>query len=426
MPPLITREEAVRLGELEDHAEIEALVERAWAARVERFEDSTDMCSLVNAKSGGCAEDCGFCAQSRFAEAETPMHAMMSPEQILEHALAAEAAGAHRFCMVTQGQGLSKRDFETILQGARMVAEQTNLKRCASIGHMSPARAAALKEAGIQRVHHNVETAESYYDEVSSTVRYEGRVRTIQAVREAGLETCVGGILNLGESRSQRVEMAFELAALDPTSVPINLLNPRPGTKFGDREPIDPWEAVKWIAIFRLILPEALFRLCGGRVENLGELQPLAVRAGLNGVMMGNFLTTLGSEPEQDRAMFEELGLNVARQPDNGANPRPDNRSGWLDGETPDVVDELLAVAGADAGAGENGASGDDGYGGEVEDETQSLNVRLWDPSTQLRFKAKRSIPPRPDGAPNRAPAHATSPGGAAQDPVPAAAGWGD
>jgi biotin synthase len=424
MPPLITREEAVRLGELEDHAEIEALVERAWAARVERFEDSTDMCSLVNAKSGGCAEDCGFCAQSRFAEAETPMHAMMSPEQILEHALAAEAAGAHRFCMVTQGQGLSKRDFETILQGARMVAEQTNLKRCASIGHMSPARAAALKEAGIQRVHHNVETAESYYDEVSSTVRYEGRVRTIQAVREAGLETCVGGILNLGESRSQRVEMAFELAAIDPTSVPINLLNPRPGTKFGDREPIDPWEAVKWIAIFRLILPEALFRLCGGRVENLGELQPLAVRAGLNGVMMGNFLTTLGSEPEQDRAMFEELGLNVARQPDNGSNPRPDNRSGWLDGETPDVVDELLAGAGASVGAGENRASDDDGDSGEGE--TQGLNVRLWDPSTQLRFKAKRSIPPRPDGAPNRAPAHAASPGGAAQDPVPAAAGWGD
>ena len=400
MPPLITREEAGSLGEIEDHAEIEALVQRAWEARVERFEDSTDMCSLVNAKSGGCAEDCGFCAQSRFAEAETPMHAMMSPEQILEHAKAAEAAGAHRFCMVTQGQGLSKRDFEKIVEGAKMVAEQTNLKRCASIGHMSPARARALKEAGIQRVHHNVETAESYYDEVSTTVRYEGRIRTIQAVREAGLETCVGGILNLGESRSQRVEMAFELAALNPTSVPINLLNPRPGTKFGDREPIDPWEAVKWIAIFRLILPEALFRLCGGRVENLGELQPLAVKAGLNGVMMGNFLTTLGSEPEEDRAMFEELGLNVARQPDNGANPRPDNRAGWLDGETPDVVDQLL---------GENGSVGTDenGTNGELHGEdggSLGLTVRLWDPSSQLRFRAKRTVPPRPDGASNRVP----------------------
>ncbi|MDX6648849.1 MAG: biotin synthase, partial [Solirubrobacteraceae bacterium] len=147
MPPLISREEALELGALREPREIEALVERAWNARVERFGDSTDMCSLVNAKSGGCAEDCGFCAQSRFAEAETPLHAMMEPEQILEHARAAEAAGAHRFCMVTQGQGLSKRDFEKILAGARLVAEQTNLKRCASVGHMSVARAKALREA---------------------------------------------------------------------------------------------------------------------------------------------------------------------------------------------------------------------------------------------------------------------------------------
>src|SRR5918997_1251715 len=320
MPPLISREEARRLGEIEDHSEIEALVERAWRARQEHFGDSTDLCSLVNAKSGGCAEDCGFCAQSRFAEAETPLHAMMEPDQILEHARAAEAAGAHRFCMVTQGQGLSRRDFEKVLEGARLVAEHTNLKRCASIGHMSTERA--------------------------------------KNVREAGLETCVGGILNLGETEEQRVEMAFELAAIDPTSVPINLLNPRPGTKFGDREYMDPWEAVKWIAIFRLILPDALFRLCGGRVENIGELQQLAVRAGINGVMMGNFLTTLGNTPAEDRAMFANLGLSVARQPDNASNPRPDNRSGWLAGETPDVVAEHVAAAAA-----------------------PSLNVTLWDTS---------------------------------------------
>src|SRR5258705_8574299 len=342
MPPLVSCEEALALGELSDHEEIGELVERAWAVRKENFGNSTDMCSLVNAKSGGCAEDCGFCAQSRYAEADTPMHAMMEPEQILEHARAAEAAGAHRFCMVTQGQGLSKRDFEKVVEGARLVAEHTNLKRCASIGHMSVERALRLKDAGIQRVHHNVETAESYYPEVSSTVRYEGRLRTIEAVEEAGLETCVGGILNLGETEEQRVEMAFELASINPTSVPINLLNPRPGTKFGDRDYLDPWEAVKWGAIFRLILPDALFRLCGGRVENIGELQQLAVKAGINGVMMGNFLTTLGNTPEQDRAMFSDLGLNIARQPDNGSNPRPDNRDGWLDGETPDLVAEFL------------------------------------------------------------------------------------
>ncbi len=387
MTPLITPEDALRLGNLEDHAEIEALVERAWHARVERFADSTDLCSLVSAKSGGCAEDCGFCAQSKYAEADTPMHAMMEPEQMLEHARAAQAAGAHRFCTVTQGQGLSGRDFEKVLEGVRLVAEHTNLKRCVSIGHLTPERARALKDAGVQRVHHNIETAESYYPEVSTTVRYEGRLRTIDAVRDAGLETCVGGILNLGETPEQRVEMAFQLASINPVSVPLNILNPRPGTKFGDRELMDPWEVVKWVAIFRLVLPDAVFRMCGGRVENLRELQPLAVKAGLNGVMMGNFLTTLGSTPEHDLAMFEELGLNVARQPDNGSNPRPDNRSGWLAGETPDL-------AGPQAGETERGVE---------------LEVGLWDPSTQLRFAAKRSVPPRPDGAPNRGTGRPTS-----------------
>jgi biotin synthase len=384
MPPLITFEEAMELSVISTHEEITELVERAWEVRTERFGDSTDMCSLVNAKSGGCAEDCGFCAQSRYAEADTPMHAMMEPDQILEHAKAAEAAGAHRFCMVTQGQGLSRRDFEKIIEGARLVSQNTNLKRCVSIGHMSPERAKKLKDAGVQRVHHNVETSSSYYPEVSTTVRYEGRIRTIDAVKEAGLESCVGGILNLGETPRQRVEMAFELAEIDPTSVPINLLNPRTGTKFGDRPLMDPWEVVKWVAIFRLILPDALFRLCGGRVENLDELQPLAVKAGLNGVMMGNFLTTLGAEPADDRAMFEDLGLNVARQADNGANPRPDNRSGHLDGETPRTPMQELVDSQAEA--------------------------PFWDPSTQLRvIKKTQKPPPYPE-----------------PDPAKQPAGWGD
>ena len=369
MPSLITHAEALELGALTEPAEIEALVERAWEVRQENFGDSTDMCSLVNAKSGGCAEDCGFCAQSRYADADTVMHAMMEPEQILEHAKAAEAAGAHRFCMVTQGQGLSKRDFQKILEGAELVAEKTNLKRCASIGHMSAERAKSLKDAGIQRVHHNVESAKSYYPEVSTTVRYEGRLRTIQAVKEAGLETCVGGILNLGETEEQRVEMAFELTEINPTSVPINLLIPKAGTKFGEREVMEPMEVVKWIAIFRLIIPGALFRLCGGRVENLGKLHGLAVKAGLNGVMMGNFLTTLGAEPAEDRAMFEELGLNVARQPDNGSNPRPDNRSGWLEGTSPETpMEELI---------------------------DRQEEAPMWDPSTQLRVVKKGERTPK-------------------------------
>jgi biotin synthase len=230
---------------------------------------------------------------------------------------------------------------------------------------------------------------------VSTTVSYEGRLRTIRAISDAGLETCVGGILNLGESREQRVEMAFELAALDPVSVPINILNPRPGTKFGDRELMDPWEVVKWLAIFRLILPDALLRVCGGRSENLRELQGLAVKAGLNGVMMGNFLTTLGSTPQDDRRMFTELGLNIARQADNAANPRPDNRSGWLEGETPDLVDDYLDTI--------------------EQAEQAGLEVRLWDPAQSIRYAKKTHVPQRPDGTAN------TWPEGAAGQPLQAA-----
>ena len=203
--------------------------------------------------------------------------------------------------MVTQGQGLSKRDFAEDPRGrpAGRRAHQPEALRL-DRPHVAPSAPGSCKEAGIQRVHHNVETARSYYPEVSTTVRYEGRMRTIDAVKEAGLETCVGGILNLGESPAPAGRDGLRARRDRPRPrVPINLLNPRAGTKFGDRELMDPWEVVKWVAIFRLILPDALFRLCGGRVENLGELQPLAVKAGLNGVMMGNFLTTLGVEPER-------------------------------------------------------------------------------------------------------------------------------
>ena len=260
------------------------------------------MCSLVNAKSGGCAEDCGFCAQSRYAEADTPMHAMMEPDQILEHAKAAEAAGAHRFCMVTQGQGLSKRDFEKIVEGARLVAEHTNLKRCVSIGHISAERAKRLADAGVQRVHHNVETARSYYPEVSTTVRYEGRIAHDRRGQGGGARDAASA----GSSTSaRRPASAWRWPSSWPRSIPPRCRSTcstrGTGTKFGDRPLMDPWEVVKWVAIFRLILPDALFRLCGGRVENLDELQPLAVKAGLNGVMMGNFLTTLGAEPADDR-----------------------------------------------------------------------------------------------------------------------------
>ena len=230
-------------------------------------------------------------------------------------------------------------------------------------------------------MHHNVETAESYYPEVSTTVRYEGRLRTIDAVREAGLETCVGGILNLGETREQRVEMAFELAAIDPTSVPINLLNPRPGTKFGDREYMDPWEAVKWIAIFRLILPDALFRLCGGRVENIGELQQLAVKA--------------GHQRRDDGQLPHDARQHARRGPRDVRGPRPERRAPARQRRQPAARQPQRLARGRDARR----------RRATPPPRSTGLEMRLWDPSTQLRFARKRHVPQRPDGAPNTTPA---------------------
>ena len=383
MEPLITPAEARELGALEDHAAIEELIERAWKARTDQFGDSTDMCSLVNAKSGGCAEDCGFCAQSRFAEAETPLHAMMEPDQILEHAKAAEAAGAHRFCMVTQGQGLSKRDFAKVLEGAKLVSEQTNLKRCASVGHMSVDRAKQLKEAGIQRIHHNVETAESYYPEVSSTVRYAGRLRTIDAVKEAGLETRRRDPQPRRDPRPacrdgfRAVEDQPDLGADQPAQpapghqVRRSRLHGSVGGDQVDRNlPLDPpGRAVPPLRRPRREHRRASGPRCEGRSQRRDDGQ-LPDDARLN---------ARGRSRDVRRPRSEHQAPSRQRR-----QPAPDNRSGYLDGETPDVVEEFIdnAAQASDAG----------------------IKIELWDPATQLRYAAKKQVPERPDGAENRWP----------------------
>ena len=262
------------------------------------------------------------------------MHAMMEPEQILEHARAAEAAGAHRFCMVTQGQGLSKRDFEKVLEGARLVAEHTNLKRCASIGHMS-----ADARPGAQGGRHPARPPQRR-DRASPTTTRSPR-RSATRAASARSRRSGGGARDLRRRDPQPRRDAASSASRWPSSWPRST---RPACRStcstrgrarssATASYMDPWEAVKWVAIFRLDPPRrALPALRRARREPRPSCSRSRSRPGVNGVMMGNFLTTLGNEPAEDRAMFEDLGLNVARQPDNGANPRPDNRSGWLDG----------------------------------------------------------------------------------------------
>ena len=256
---------------------------------------------------------------------------------MLEHARAAEAAGAHRFCMVAQGQGLSKRDFEKVLAGARLVAEHTNLKRCASIGHISAERAQGAARGGHparppqRRVGRELLPRGLRDGPLRGAACGRSRRSARRASRPASAASSTSA-----RRREQRVEMAFELAAINPTSVPINLLIPRAGTKFGERELMDPWEAVKWVAIFRLILPEALFRLCGGRIENLGELGAArrARRAQRrdDGQLPDRARRDPGGGPRDVRAARPEHRA-PARQ--RRATRAPTTARGWLDGRDP-------------------------------------------------------------------------------------------
>ena len=297
MPPLITREEALRLGELEDHAEIEALIERAWRGarralrrldrhvlarqrEVGRLRRGLRLLRAVALRRGGDAD-----ARDDGARADPRARARGrgGRRAPLLHGHAGPGALQARLREGARGRAARRRAHQP--QALRL--DRAHVARARARRSRRPASSACTTTSRRP----SPTTPRSRRPSATRA----GCARSTRSARP-GWRRCVGGILNLGESREQRVEMAFQLAEIDPTSVPINLLNPRPGTKFGDRDYMDPWEAVKWIAIFRLILPEALFRLCGGRVENIGELQRLAVRAGINGVMMGNFLTTLGND----------------------------------------------------------------------------------------------------------------------------------
>ncbi len=309
----ITFEEALELSRLDDKDDILRLVERADEVRKQHRGNRVDLCSIVSAKSGRCEEDCLYCAQSAKYTTHIPFHEMKSVDEIVKHAKAGEEAGAHRFCIVTRGRSLPTDDFEIALRATERIAQETALQRCASMGLLDDDRAHALKQAGLCRYNHNLEAARAFFPSICSTHTYDERVATIRSLKRAGIETCVGGILNMGETERQRIELAFELKDLEPDSVPINFLNPRPGTPLYGRPLLDPLQAVKWIAIYRLVMPKAIIRIAGGRLENLGALQSLGIKAGVDGLLIGNYLTTIGVDPAQDLAMLRELGLDVSR-----------------------------------------------------------------------------------------------------------------
>ena len=316
---LINRDEALTLTAIEGQENILLLCAAADRIRQACCGNVVDLCSIVNVKSGNCSENCGFCSQSAHHPGEgSPVYGLKPRAEILDQAKAAAAAGAKRFCLVSQGRGpkySNSAEFAEILATVRQIIAETQIKPCCALGEVTLEQAQALQEAGVTRYNHNLEASANFYPEIVTSHTWRDRVETVKNLKAAGIQACTGGIIGMGETWEDRVDLALSLRELEVESVPINLLNPRQGTPLGERPQLDPYEALKAIAIFRFILPQQILRYAGGRETVMGEMQSLGLKAGINAMLIGHYLTTLGQPPEQDHAMLEALGLQGGEAP---------------------------------------------------------------------------------------------------------------
>ncbi len=306
----ISFDEAVELIHTSDE---DTMVLLAMADKIrQKFNgNEVDLCAIVNARSGKCPENCKFCAQSAHYDTGVKEYPLLAEDALLAAAKKAKEAGAIRFSVVTSGRNTSNpKEFEQIIHVLHRIREEVGVEICCSLGLLELEQAKQLKEVGVTRYHSNIETAPSNFPNICSTHSYEDKMYTINNAKEAGLRICSGGIFNLGESLEQRVEMAFTLKELGVDSIPLNLLNPIPNTPFEKNSPLSPLEILRTFAVFRFILPHAQIRTAGGREINLRSLQALALTGGLNGIMVGNYLTTEGRAPEEDLQMISDLHLS--------------------------------------------------------------------------------------------------------------------
>ena len=301
----ISYEDACELAHLPDDETIDLLF---CAHTIKKGYEKNEiiLCSIINAKSGFCSEDCAFCAQSSHHSTGIKTYDLLGKKQILEKALQLKKEGATRYSMVTSGLMLTEQEIDTICRSAEAIAAQTGLTVCASLGMLTEARARRLKEAGVAVYHHNLETARSFFDQVCTTHDYIEDIKTVKLAKASGMKACSGGILGLGETWEQRVEMAFTLKELDVDGIPLNFLNPIPGTKMEERPLLAPFEALKCIALYRFINPDKNILICGGREVTLRDFQSWIMLAGANGFMIGNYLTTQGRTINTDMDMLKD------------------------------------------------------------------------------------------------------------------------
>lgn len=272
--------------------------------------DKVDLCSIINAKSGACPEDCSFCAQSAQSNTNIKVHPLTDKDKIMEAATSAKKYGARRFCIVTSGMKPSDQELKEICTFISKIRDLGFLP-CATLGMLGNEHLAQLKDAGLYRYHHNLETSEAFFSEICTTHTYREKVKTIETAKALGLSVCSGGLFGLGETWEDRIDMAFAIKEMNIESVPINFLTPASGTPLGHSELLSPLEALKIIAIYRLILPDREIRICGGRPQTLRELNSYIFFAGADGLLIGNYLTTQGKRPEEDLQMINDMGLEI-------------------------------------------------------------------------------------------------------------------
>jgi biotin synthase len=310
----LTKEEGLQILSIPDELVME-LVEEASKVREYFFKNQMEFCSLINAKNGACTEDCSFCAQSSHYKTPINAYGLVSKDEMLAGAEKAVAINANRYCIVVSGRRASKEEVDKIADAVKEIKESYPIKVCCSLGTIDEEDLAKLKDAGVDRINHNLETSEKYFPKIVSTHTWKERYETIKKIQKVGLSTCTGGIFGMGESDEDIVDLAMTYRDLKVDSIPLNFLIPIPGTPLGDKHNLTPLKCLKIIALFRLFNPKSEIRLCGGRELNLKDYHDVAFEVA-NCLMAGGYLTRAGREPGKDEEMARRLGRELIK---NGA-----------------------------------------------------------------------------------------------------------
>lgn len=307
----MNREELLKLYDMD----LNELIEKASKVTKENFSNEVEVCSIISARTGKCSENCKYCSQSLHNHADIVCHPLLSVDEVYQSALKAKENGATRFCIVTSGRSEQGEDFDKILEMIKAVASIPDIHCCASLGLLDENQIKKIKEAGVERFNHNINTSKNYHSKICTTHTFDDRIKTVKTLVKNGIEACTGVILGMGETKEDRIDMALSLAELNPKTVPINVLNPIKGTpleNYGDK--ITEEDVLRTICVFRIAMPKAILRYAGGRKTRLSqETQKLGLKAGINGMLAGDYLTTEGEEVKNDKAMLKELDLVISK-----------------------------------------------------------------------------------------------------------------